>query len=95
MHLKDLKIFETGRSLSDVIIVDNTIKSFYLHLTNGIPIHDYEGDSNDRALFHLTTYLKSFLDEEDVRVKISNDFGLNQYFKLQAATGPQHKEISI
>lgn len=60
MHLKDLKILEIGRSLQDIIIVDNTIKSFYLHLSNGIPIHDFEGDPNDRALFHLTVYLKSF-----------------------------------
>ncbi|TNV85823.1 hypothetical protein FGO68_gene8216 [Halteria grandinella] len=67
MHLKDLKILEVGRNLQDIIIVDNTIKSFYLHMTNGIPIHDFEGDPTDRALFHLTTYLKSFLHEEDVR----------------------------
>lgn len=82
MHLKDLKILEVGRNLQDIIIVDNTIKSFYLHMTNGIPIHDFEGEATDRALFHLTTYLKSFLHEEDVRVKIAHDFGLGHLTKM-------------
>jgi TFIIF-interacting CTD phosphatase-like protein len=78
LHLKDLKILEAGRSLADIIIVDNTIRSFYLHIANGIPIHDFEGDLNDRALLHLTTYLKSFQHEDDVRVKIAKDFGISK-----------------
>jgi TFIIF-interacting CTD phosphatase-like protein len=57
-HLKDLIILGGGRNLCDIIIVDNTIESFYLQLSNGIPIHDFEGDPKDRALLHLTVYLK-------------------------------------
>jgi len=30
MYIKDLKILEEGRNLKDVIIVDNTIQSFFL-----------------------------------------------------------------
>ena len=86
IHLKDLKILEANRSLSDIIIVDNSVRCFYLHLTNGIPIHDYEGDSTDRALLHLTVYLKSFLREEDVRVKINTDFGINMMSSQPPAT---------
>ena len=67
MHLKDLKLLESNRSLADIVIVDNCVKSFYLHLDNGIPIYDFEGDPGDKALFHLTVYLKSLLYEEDVR----------------------------
>lgn len=50
MYIKDLKILESGRNLSDILIVDNTIKSFYLQMANGIPIHDFEVDPSDRAL---------------------------------------------
>lgn len=70
MFIKDLKILEEGRSLSDVVIVDNNIQSFFLQLSNGIPIYDYTGDKNDEVLLSLTTYLKSFLDVSDVRQKI-------------------------
>lgn len=30
MFIKDLKILEEGRSLKDVVIVDNNIQSFFL-----------------------------------------------------------------
>ena len=30
IYIKDLKILEDGRSLQDVVIVDNTIQSFFL-----------------------------------------------------------------
>ena len=58
------------------MIVDNTVAAYYLHMDNGIPIIDFEGNSDDRALFHLTVYLKNLLYEEDVRERISIDFGI-------------------
>lgn len=76
IYLKDLKILEANRSLAEIVIVDNSITSFYLHMDNGIPIYDFEGDPTDKALFHLTVYLKSLLYEEDVRQRISGDFGI-------------------
>jgi TFIIF-interacting CTD phosphatase-like protein len=30
IYIKDLKILEEGRSLKDIVIVDNTIQSFFL-----------------------------------------------------------------
>ena len=45
-------------------------------MENGIPIIDFEGNPEDRALFHLTVYLKNLLYEEDVRDRISADFGI-------------------
>lgn len=74
LYIKDLKILEMGRDLKDVVIVDNNVQSFYLQLTNGIPIYDYEGDKNDSILINLTAYLKSFQQIDDVRVKINKDF---------------------
>lgn len=67
IFIKDLKILEEGRSLSDIVIVDNNIQSFFLQLSNGIPIYDYTGDKNDEVLLSLTEYLKTFIDVVDVR----------------------------
>ena len=58
IYIKDLKILEEGRSLKDIIIVDNNIQSFYLQLSNGIPIYDYTGDKSDDILVPLASYLK-------------------------------------
>mmetsp|Transcript_7543 Transcript_7543/g.5720 ORF Transcript_7543/g.5720 Transcript_7543/m.5720 type:complete len:111 (+) Transcript_7543:254-586(+) len=74
LYIKDLKILENNREMSDVIIVDNNIQSFFLHLSNGIPIYDYEGDKSDDILLSLTLYLKSFLKQPDIRLKINEDF---------------------
>ena len=57
IYIKDLKILEEGRNLKDVIIVDNTIQSFFLQLSNGIPIYDYTGDKSDNILPILSEYL--------------------------------------
>lgn len=57
IYIKDLKILEEGRNLKDVVIVDNTISSFFLQLSNGIPIYDYTGDKSDNILKLLTNYL--------------------------------------
>lgn len=49
-----------GRKLQDIILVDNRAIGFAgVHLTNGIPIMDYEGDQNDTELWGLTDYLIS------------------------------------
>lgn len=44
-HYKDLRVLMDGRSLSEMVLIDNRALSFgTLHLTNGIPIKDYNGD---------------------------------------------------
>lgn len=84
MFIKDLKILEEGRSLKDVIIVDNNIQSFFLQLSNGIPIYDYTGDKKDEVLLSLTEYLKSFLNVIDVRQKIDKDFKIKEILEEKA-----------
>ena len=84
IFIKDLKILEEGRDLKDIIIVDNCIQSFFLQLSNGIPIYDYTGDKKDEVLLTLTGYLKSFLKEDDVRVKISKDFQIKELLEEKA-----------
>ncbi len=57
LYIKDLKILEDGRNLKDIVIVDNCVQSFFLQLSNGIPIFDYTGDKNDTIMLNLTLYL--------------------------------------
>jgi TFIIF-interacting CTD phosphatase-like protein len=78
LYIKDLKILEEGRKLRDVVIVDNSIQSFYLHLNNGIPIYDYNGNKADKMLPLLTEYLMTFLNVPNVRDKIDKDFKIKK-----------------
>jgi len=43
VYVKDLTILLNGRSLKDMVIVDNKIESYASNLDNGIPITDYYG----------------------------------------------------
>lgn len=60
IYIKDLKILEEGRSLRDIVIVDNNVQSFFLQLSNGIPIYEYTGDKSDTMFPLLTDYLLQF-----------------------------------
>ena len=73
--IKNLEILLSGRSLSDIIIIDNRSSNYCEHALNGIPITDYHGDLTDTALFELQNYLLRRLPEtDDVREVIKNDF---------------------
>ena len=79
IYIKDLKILEEGRNLKDVVIIDNTIQSFFLQLSNGIPIYDYTGDKSDNILPILSEYLLNHIyPVADVRAKIDKDFQIKQ-----------------
>lgn len=66
--MKNLDILLKGRDLKNVVIIDNRSENYSHHLRNGIPILDFQGDDEDRALFHLQDYLISkILPAEDVR----------------------------
>ena len=53
VYVKDLRIFENSRDLSDLIIVDNAVYSFGYQLENGIPIIPFYEDKSDEELLHL------------------------------------------
>ena len=60
--MKDLNILLDGRKIKNIVLIDNRAVGFAnLHLTNGIPIMDYEGDPNDIELYHLCDYLMNSL----------------------------------
>ena len=48
-YTKDLTILR-GIDYRKCLIVDNNIHSFALNLENGIPVHDFFGNNNDKAL---------------------------------------------
>ena len=58
-----------------MIIVDNRSANYCEHIFNGIPITDYHGDHQDRALYELKEHLlKRVLGAEDVRKIVREDF---------------------
>jgi TFIIF-interacting CTD phosphatase-like protein len=78
IYIKDLKILEEGRSMKDILIVDNNVQSFFLQLSNGIPIYEYTGDKRDTMFPILTDYLLQFADVSDNRAKIDKDFKIKK-----------------
>lgn len=74
--MKDLTILLNGRSLSDIVIVDNKIESYASNLENGIPITDYLGQDQDEMLKILERYLINLRKTDDVRQVILKDFFL-------------------
>lgn len=58
VYVKDLRIFEHCRSLSDLVLVDNAVYSFGYQLENGIPIIPFYEDKEDEELLHLSQYLE-------------------------------------
>lgn len=58
IFIKDLNFGTSeGASLDNVILVDNYVHSFALHLSQGVPIKPFYGDSQDRELLHLSDLL--------------------------------------
>ena len=70
VYVKDLSILTNGRSLEDIIIVDNNIGSYSSNLDNGIPIKSYFGSPTDSMLKSLSMYLMKLKDVADVRQNI-------------------------
>lgn len=73
--MKDLSLLMSGRSLKDIILVDNKVCSYLINIENGIPVKNFLGDKSDNTLQMLTRYLKEkLLEAEDVREVIKKDF---------------------
>ena len=81
--MKDLVVLLNGRSLDDIVIVDNKIESYASHLENGIPITDYLGQDEDEILEILERYLIKLQDAGDVRQLILKDFYLENISEMR------------
>ena len=86
--IKDLRIVQ-NRELKDMVIIDNLVESFGLHLNNGIPILDFDGKEKDNSLFTLIPFLKELSSVEDVRPV------LKKKYNLEALGSLQHREVEI
>ena len=62
------KVKRKGYLLNNILIVDDTAKTFKYNYGNGILIKEYLGESNDNELSLLLKYLEIIGAEENVRV---------------------------
>lgn len=74
--VKDLRVF-SGRSLKDLILVDNTLLCFAFQLDNAIPISSWYGEKNDKELLKLIQFLKVIKEVPDVRELLKLTFTLS------------------
>ena len=74
-YVKDLRIFE-GLSLSEVVLIDNSVYSFAHQIENGVPIIPFYTDRNDEELLHLIKYMEGVAACRDVREYNREAFGL-------------------
>ena len=66
-----------NKNLKNVIIIDNSSKSFLLHPENGIKIKSFFNDLNDKELLYLIPILNFLSDVDDVRKYIKKIKDLN------------------
>jgi CTD small phosphatase-like protein 2 len=79
--LKDLRIIG-NRSLQDVVIIDNLVESFGLQLSNGVPILDFKGATDDEELLRLIPFMEKLSQSEDVRLLLRDKFRLEEIGSL-------------
>lgn len=80
LYTKDLSIIK-NRSLKDMILVDNANYSFFLQMSNGVPIIPFYNNKEDCELLKLKGLLLSLVDVDDVRPKISEYFSWAKFKK--------------
>ena len=66
IYIKDLSLFK-NISLNDIVVIDNSVMSFYFQLNNGIPILPYYNSFKDNELICLSYYLFSIYNYNDLR----------------------------
>ena len=90
-YVKDLDIFDEYYDLKDIIIIDNSVLSFFYHLENGIPIVPYYNEDKDGSLYVVGLYLVHIFNENDLREANKKYINLNSF--LNEAKSRQDKDI--
>ena len=82
--IKCLNIF-SDRCLDNMILVDNSVISFYCNMNHGIHINSFEGDKRDSELLKLRKYIKEIASSENVEKEIKMKFKIEElyFFYLQ------------
>ena len=81
LQIKDLEIFTAGEvKLENILLIDNNIYSFALHLENGIPIQHFFGDQTDQCLLHVIQYLKHIKDFDNLAAENERIYGFRKMF---------------
>lgn len=83
LYTKDLTVIK-NRSLKDMILVDNANYSFFLQMSNGVPIIPFYDNKEDRELLKLKEFLIPLAQVEDVRDHISEYFKWPMFRKYVA-----------
>jgi Dullard-like phosphatase family protein len=76
-YIKDLRIFK-GVSLKDIVIIDNSVLSFALHMNNGVPILPYYSGEEEEELRYLRKLLLKLAEYEDISKEIGTVINLNK-----------------
>ncbi|XP_053287443.1 CTD small phosphatase-like protein 3 [Pleuronectes platessa] len=64
-YIKDLSVL--GRDLAKTVVLDNAPHTYPYHLMNTIPIKSWSGESADRELHKLISYMEKLSAAEDCR----------------------------
>ena len=78
---KNLNIFKNICPLKDIVIVDCSVIGFGFFLENGIPIVPYYDSKEDVELELLSYYLLSISSNNDLRIALKRDIGLDYYLQ--------------
>ena len=78
---KNLNVFKNICPLKDIVIVDCSVIGFGFFLENGIPIVPYYDSKEDVELELLSYYLLSISSNNDLRIALKRDIGLDYYLQ--------------
>ena len=78
--IKDLRVVSSD--LSRIVILDNSVVSFALQMSNGIYIKPFNGATYDDELFKIREVLIELAKEVDVRVFIEKRFEIQKLFDV-------------
>ena len=68
------------RKIQNMVIVDNSIVSFYCNLNNGIYIPSFKGNPLDNELYFIEEFLMKIKDTQDVRTEIKDKFKIEERY---------------